>query len=266
MALAAEPTLTAAPAGQPRPLYLIRHCSNSMRRLETAVDQGANAVELDLTYRHGEVRIGHPPPNPPACWWAHERGDDVDAYLSSLAQRLRERSLELAILDIKSPERDTQVWATALAKTLSAAGVPPERVVFSLPVESAVPFVSALRSGGFDVAHVDAWHDTVDPNLPDDWVDASCAAGACFLGIGSDPIVFWRPTRSWRKALTAMVDRRDRGALHHVYFWTLESRRSVRFALDLGVDGVIVNRPRRFAHILDGYDGRYVLAGAPAAY
>jgi hypothetical protein len=119
LALSAEP-LEASPPGAVRPLYLIRHCTNSIRRLEATPETGANAVELDLTFRRGEVRIGHPAQNPPACWCQHEKGDDVARYFREVAGMLAEEGpFELVILDIKRPDKDTAAFATTLARLLS---------------------------------------------------------------------------------------------------------------------------------------------------
>jgi hypothetical protein len=266
-ALGAEPQATApASPGEPRPFYLIKHCTNSVRRLRNVHDEGANAVELDIQWHHGEVHIGHPLPTPPACWFHHANGEDVHTYFRELGEHLRGEGepIELVILDIKRPDVDTRSYADALAKELVTAGIPPQRVVMSIPYQSAFEFVNDIRNSGFEVGHVDAWHDVSGGELPNDWLDASCSAGACFLGVGADPIVFWRPATSWRKAIQQMTRRRDgAGPLHHVYFWTLERRASFRFALDLGVDGVIVNRPRHFLPVLEEYRNSYVLATNP---
>lgn len=235
----------------PRPVYAIRHCTNSRVKLRST--RAANAVELDVRWREGRVAIGHPEPNPAPCRGASAEGEDAALLLGTLGARLRgdRRPLALAIVDVKSPEEDTVAYATGLAQALAAARIPPERVVLSIPVTHAPTFVAALADAGFTGSRLDAWYDIGDGPVPTDWIDVSVAAGSDFLGVGADPVAFWRPTPTWAAALKNLVDRRERdGTPASVYFWTVERGPSYRFALDAGVDGIITNHPRRLTALL----------------
>lgn len=257
-ALAADPHVMDPSSDGPRPFYLIKHCANSLRRLAKAQSTGANAVEVDLQWRQGALYIGHPAPNPTACLFAHAKGQDLGEYFRQLGEQIRGDRLQLVILDIKAPAGAGDAYPAALAKVLAEAGVPPDRVVLSVPHDQARRFTATVRDAGFAVGHVDAWFDGA---LPAGWLDVSIGEGSCFLGVGADPVVFWRPTSTFRPALEEMIARRDTGgSLHSVYFWTLARRSSFRTAVDLGVDGIIVNNPRHFLPVMDEYRRRSVLA------
>ncbi len=244
---------------------LIRHCVNDRRRLDVTGPDGATAVELDVRWHHGALSVQHPAPSPPACWGRVSRGPKVGALFAALAGRLRATDaskLEFAILDIKgldslqALEAAGRPYAAALARALTETGVPPDRVIVAIPAATASRFHTLLGEAGLQGTHLDAWQGLGVSASSNDWLDTSIQAGGCFLGVGADPAAWWRPNRTWRRALALAIHARDTtGNPHDVYYWTVERRRSLEFAIGLGIDAVIVNHPRRFIPILTKNDG-----------
>lgn len=249
-------TVQVAPAS-PRPIYVIEHCANTIGRVEAAIADGANAVELDLQWGDAGVFVRHPCPSPPACGSAGTAADALPALFQRLGAALGSGELDLVVLDVKRPHLHTAAYAAAVASLLATAGLPPDQVVMSVPTAvhgapAAAPWMAAVAPpGGGSQPHLDAWHDVANGAPASDWLDAALAQGSDFLGLGADPIAVHAPMPVWADRLAASVNRRDRaGAPARVYFWTLERRIAMRYVLDVGVDAVIVNAPRRMMDVL----------------
>jgi hypothetical protein len=253
---------------KPRPFWMFAHCVHTVNRIERAARTGANAVELDIGWERGALVIVHPAPRPYACWAESSRNKEIAPFFAALGEYTRgsEAPFALVSLDVKDPGKNTEAYASALARALTEGGVPPEKTMLMAPWDEALPFAEAMRKAGYDLPHIDGYHDLMAGKRPDDWVQQSVDRGATFVSIGVDPIAFWHPMPSSAEPLKQEIDQRDHGGPpYYAYFWTVERRPSFRFAMDAGVDAVIANHPR---HLLTEvrrapYSELYYLATTP---
>lgn len=239
----------------PQPVWVVEHCANTRARVDRAVADGANAVELDVQWTaSGRLLVDHPPGTPAACWLARTADRDVEPLLGHLGALMAADRLSLVIIDVKQPWRDVQPFAQALVTTLDRAGLPADQVVVSIDRRYARTFLDAMHAAPRAEPYtpwVDAWHDIATGARPDDWVAQAVGDGASFLSVGADPIAVHQPMPMWFEPLVELVNARERGDLARAMTWTLERRVSMRSALDLGLDAIIVNEPRRLAAVLD---------------
>lgn len=256
-----------APAAA-QPVWVVEHCANTERRVDHAVAVGANAVELDVQWTAGgALLVDHPPGSPAACWLARTAGRDVGALLQRVGQHVAAGRLSLVVIDVKHPERDVEPFARALVAALDAAGLPARQVVLSVDRRHAQRFVEAVRAAPRAAPFapwLDAWHDVATGARPEGWVEEAVAAGATFLSVGADPIAVHQPMPVWFDPLAELVNARDAGTgPARAMTWTLERKVSMRMALDLGLDAVIVNDAGRMVEVLREvpYAGLFRLGG-----
>lgn len=236
-------TIGLVPGGA-RPFYAIQHCANDVDRVERALARGANAVELDVMRTGGGLRIEHPVGSPPACWGGVTRADGVGPYLQHLGELARREELALVLLDLKGAGVDTGAYVGELVAAIRAAELEEALVVLSVPDCHAGAVRAASDAVGF-AGHLDVWRDVAVAECPGRG-EAERGVGAQFIGLGADPAYITRPMPQWLEPLRSLVHRRDtEGAPAKVYYWTVDLQTSMRVALDLGVDGLIVNAPGR---------------------
>jgi hypothetical protein len=245
----------------PRPFYALKHCANDVARAERALADGANAVEVDVQHGPGGLRFDHPFGSPPVCWGSATPSRQTSAYLGRLGELHAAGELALVLLDLKRPGVDTAAYVDAVVDAVRAAGLPDEAVALSVSDCDAGAVAAELSRRAFR-GPLDVWQDVavaacpgrpaVDPSCRtcDAWL-SDVAERASVIGLGADPMYLARPMPQWLEPLQRLIHRRDEvGAPTKVYYWTIDRRVSMRVALNLGVDGLIVNRPRDLDAVL----------------
>jgi hypothetical protein len=223
-----------------RPIYVIGHNRNTPRQVDDSLAAGANAIEVDFSYRHGTLFVAEVPPLPgwehtshPSDWLRHA-WDRRDAwaflYFDCKPQRI--------------PNNDFYRFGAELAGHVHTAGIDPRRCLFSVTDPRSRELFRGLAENGFDTAAfaMDGLHDSQPRHAPADlWARTAQEEHLPVIGLGRIPLDFTTPLHLWWPATAATVAARDLGAdfPKKVIYWTLERKNPLRKMLDLGVDGII---------------------------
>src|SRR5205807_1361994 len=87
---------------------------------------------------------------------------------------------------------------------------------------------------------------------PDDlWARTAREEKLPMIGLGRTPVDLTTPLALWWPATREAIVARDAGGDYpkHVFYWTLGDRDSMRKMLDLGVDGIIVEKERLLCQV-----------------
>jgi hypothetical protein len=235
-----------------RPIYIIGHNRNTPEEVDKSLENGANAIEVDISYRDGKIMAAEVPPFP---GW--ERISEASKWLRH-AQACRDRWAFLYI-DCKLhqvPDDNFYAYGQAIAKLFLDAGIDPKRCMFSIPDASGIDIHRAARASGF--AGSSFAIDGIDKGQPahtnpQDWPAAAEQYKLEVIGMGRAALAMLiNPLEHWWPAVQATVASRDAGRLpRNVIFWSLTEKASMRKLLDLGVDGIIADEEANLVAVLD---------------
>jgi hypothetical protein len=236
----------------PRPIYIIGHNRNTPAQLNKSLDQGANALEVDLSYRGDQIMAAELPPFP--GWMQTSR---VSEWLASAQARRDEWAF--LYLDCKLrgvPDHNFYQYGKDIVALMRAGGIPPERCLFSIPERAGVDLYRGVRDAGF--AQAAFCMDGIDDNDPSpgkeaDWAEAALEYRLDVVGMGRIALEIEKPLEEWWPILRSTNNARDLGRPYprQVIFWSLHERAGIRKVLDLGVDGVIVDREDHAREVLN---------------
>ncbi|KAH9397731.1 hypothetical protein TYRP_004057 [Tyrophagus putrescentiae] len=257
------------PNGNQRPLYNIAHMCNSITKTASSLARGANAVEVDVTFRPDEVLLyhGYPCDCFRYCWdseplgryleWArhatlpgtphYNPGFVVlyfDVKLTNLVDGASKykaglrfaRHLERSFFELEKPVKSTLKLVVSISYV---ADVDFLKAVISRLRE--VGLYEGVRSHlGFDVG-MDTDSEQIAAmwrrlNVSNVWQGEGITN--CVNPIAGHQLEALTPPKS------------SNPFLKKVYRWTIDLSDSIRSVLSYGVDGVMTNHPERVVEIL----------------
>ncbi|XP_003741804.2 sphingomyelin phosphodiesterase D [Galendromus occidentalis] len=235
-----------------RPFYIIAHMANSIPTMDLFLREGANAVELDVTFE----------PNG-AAWWVHH-GVPCDYFrvchestqLVDYLQAAATRNITLIFLDLKSYKLSPEAKEFAgvdLALKLSGhffdKGGQQTNVVLSVPYvtekQLLASFIEKMKSLKPEQLSKISYDVSENPDFS--------VVGKMFRDLNvtsawqGDGVTNWfEPFRGFSRVRDA-VELRDQGNVYikKVYRWTVDYKGHIRQLIDLGIDGVMTNNPSR---------------------
>lgn len=279
-----------------RPFYLMAHRVNNAAKVNAAVNEGANGVEVDI-HPYGVDAIsaagksivgkkGKLPQNAPLYeFYGYHYGDinyttpeKFDALLATIAGHVRSGKVQVFILDCKQTfvtaaglppwgSADLTKYGKSLAAKLKKAGIPANRLMLSVPAANAKALRKALADNGFAVA-LDAYVESGGSGKETDWesinkwAEGVVKEEASFQGVGLDESVRG-PFYRYAYRLQDMIARRDSGSsIKKVWFWTVNNAKETRQLLDYGVDGILTDSLQTIKDVMKepAYKGVYRLA------
>ncbi|XP_022688471.1 sphingomyelin phosphodiesterase D-like isoform X2 [Varroa jacobsoni] len=249
--------VTAELKNNQRPFYVIGHMANSVSTMDLFLKDGANAVELDVTFESNG-----------AAWWVfhgvpcdyfrvcHESTQLVD-YLRAASSR----NLSLIFLDLKCSrlsDKAKRFGGIDLARKITGhfweKGAEEVNVVLSIPHTSDQALLEAF------IEEMRAINESRMAKVSFD-VSENPDLNAVFrmyrqLNVTSawqgDGVTNWfEPFRSFARVRQA-IDIRDRGdnVIKKVYRWTVDWKARMRQLIYMGIDGVITNKPHRTVQVM----------------
>ncbi|MBN2651047.1 MAG: hypothetical protein JXR63_01590 [Spirochaetales bacterium] len=239
-----------------RPFYNIAHRSNTISKVNEMVNLQANAIECDITPTLVDDKIE---------FYVYHAGDtsytnysDFDEFLTNLKSHLDSQSIALTMFDCKQKSSiSPEAYATALAQRLIQVGFNPDHVVMSVPGNVAGIFSQTLKQPDqngnvmFDCG-IDSYLESYSGLSALQWIEQVELTGASFVGVGIDAAVIFSPMHVWMPWIQTMTNRRDQlGNYKKAYFWTLNSKASMRKCIDYNCDGIITNYPDRLNEVLN---------------
>ncbi len=214
-----------------RPFWIIGHNTNTLELVRKAVDEGANAVEIDVhDTADGRWVVSHDAPSSDA--------PELGEFLRQVSGIAREHpALCLLTLDCKTynPALAADLFSLARDNWALFAGAAGRPYIASIPhqenLEFFEPLLGELRD--FEGLMID---EDDDPAAV-----AKALAGAknpCF----GDGIATFLPGPDVRPAMeqAAAIQARDR-SIKFTYSWTFTQMASLGEQLDIGVDGIITD-------------------------
>jgi hypothetical protein len=125
-----------------------------------------------------------------------------------------------------------------------------------VPDPSGAALFRAVADGGFgaSVEGMDGLHGTQPRDAPPElWARAAGEYQLSVVGLGRPSWDVTTPIHLWFPAVQDVVTARDGGAIHpkKIFHWSLSDEGEMRKVLDLGVDGIIVEREDRLCAVLE---------------
>lgn len=235
----------------PRPIYIIGHNRNTLHQVDQSLAAGANAIEGDVSYRHGRLMVAEVPPFP---GWMESSEPDV--WLRHVQARREEWAF--LYFDCKTndvPDGNLRRFGAELAGHARSAGIDPHRCLFSVSDLGGKDLFRGLAENGFaDAAFaLDGLHDSQPRHAPADlWARTALEEKVPVIGLGRIPLDVTTPLALWWPPTQATVAARDSGADYpkKIIYWTLGHKDSMRKMLDLGVDGIIAEQEQALCDVL----------------
>ncbi|NOJ39985.1 hypothetical protein [Bradyrhizobium australiense] len=226
-----------------RQFYIIAHRTNALDKVRAALRQGANGIEIDVRYRRREQGF---------C----ANHDSFDPSCNRLVPFLRElnaiasnsKQLALIVLDFKNHDGNQNAFRELLdivrRELTSNLGLKMILSTGSLALARRVmPNAGALRRGeAFSIDEED------DPDAVANFLAGTVSGeGSKAYGNGTfEPGIEVHIQNSIQRA----VSLRRQGQFQFVYVWTLARTASMRDYLRIGVDGILVNDPRKLRDVI----------------
>lgn len=234
------------PITEKRPLFIFGHHASTLAAVQSYVDKGVNALEFDLTfpYKNNQfsIEVKHSGDRD------FTRTENVPAYFERIKELLDQNKLVVLSLDLKIDNKISQKdFAIYLAKTLKKFKIPPNKVVFSIPLEAISGLTSLWRdkeSPAYYPAAVDGYSENYLKLPKDEWIRKAQFDKATFLGVGVDSHVPLVPIELWLQRISLMNNSRDYfGLIKKTFFWTVNNAEYIRNYMDLGVDAIMTDNP-----------------------
>ena len=234
-----------------RPIYIIGHNRNTPEQVDRSLKLGANAIEVDLSYRNGQIMAAETPPLPGFL----EISDAATWLRHAQANRDRWAFLYVDIKLYQIPDGNMFAYGRNLAALFRDAGVDPKVCLFSVPDPTGKDIQRALKDSGFSASSygMDGL-DNNDPKArPDTWAVGAQVHQLHFIGMGRINLEINKPLMLWWEIVQSTVAARDAGKPFpkKIVFWSLHDKPEMRKLLDLGVDGLIADREDNLAQVLE---------------
>lgn len=218
-----------------RPVYIVAHRCNEGSWATNAVQKhGVNAIEADFRYGTKDGVTG---------WFlAHDdlngKREKLDVWLNAVSQEASRPNSPLQILhiDIKTPDAPLDELFDRIRGKLpfvnlifDVGGVGSGKYLTGIK-QRILKDPRAVAAMGFDDSPTDVnnFFQTAGYPLNKYWYEIGVAAG----------LVWSQTEQNWtREAIKA----RDAGLGPKVVIWTFENKSTVKYWLDQGVDGILVN-------------------------
>ncbi|CAN8013439.1 unnamed protein product, partial [Ixodes persulcatus] len=254
-----------------RPIYNIAHMVNSKEQVSEFMDKGANAIELDVQFYDNGTAYRTYHGIPCDCFRICTRSAEIKDYFDyirnvTISGGKYHGKLLLLILDLKSSDVsiDNKLSAGAdiaskLMDHLWINGPFNEAVNIFLSI-GHVADKDVLRGAVQAIQQRDAKYlDRIgfDVGLGDSLEDIRGMyrelniSGHRWLGDGGTNCYSF--LLSTKRLKAAIADRKANNAtsfVDKVYFWTTDSKTTIRKVLRLGVDGIITNHPEYLSAII----------------
>src|SRR5262249_10382109 len=221
--------------GGRRPVYVIGHNRNTPAQVDKSLQLGANAIEVDFSYRDGKIMAAEVPPLP--GWTEISPAADWLRHAQSLKDKWAFLYVDCKLHQI--PDGNFYRFGQALAALFRDAGVDPTRCMFSVPDPSGKDIHRGLKDSGFGGSSYGM--DGIDDNnpahaKPGDWAAAAAQHQLQFIGMGRVSLEIQKPLLLWWESVQATVAARDAGNPYpkKVVFWSLVEKAEMRKLLDLG--------------------------------
>jgi hypothetical protein len=237
--------------GAQRPVYVIGHNRNTPAQVDRSLAAGANAIEVDFSYREGKLLVAEVFPFPgweetsqPAEWLRHvqtRRGDWAFLYFDCKPNHV--------------PDSNFYQFGVELAGLVRDAGIDPRCCLFSVSDPASRELFRGVRDNGFaeSACCMDGLHNSQPRQAPPDlWPKTALEEKLAVIGLGRIPLDLTTPLALWWPATQAAVAARDAAADYpkKVIYWTLAHRDGIRKMLDLGVDGIIAEQEGVLCEVL----------------
>jgi hypothetical protein len=234
-----------------RPFWAISHMSNAPELVARDLASGANAIECDLGPRNGraggELTVFHRFA-PPYVARSSKR-TPLPEFLEALQGRLD--ALSAVLIDCHSLEQERyRLFGRRLAAAFRGK-LPSERTIVAVQDPDLAATFDGLDDEGLRCGrdlHVMSSSKSVEN---EEWIQGASGRRVNVTGIGTDCFVPWDFLQTWFETIAIAVNARERGeGPAKVYYWTLAAKAAMRKVLDLGVDGLLVKRPRALREVL----------------
>lgn len=278
------------------PFWNIAHMINSVSEIEPALREGANGIEVDISFD----KMGNPVETyhgfPCDCGrHCHEREGFIKfaQHIAKITVPPAQSQLQLVVFDLKLSDLNAQqkeVAGRGLATVLDQhlyklhhqafirsrrAGKrgmqleqPPVRVVISINhVKDKVlvqSFVRYMRQNRLDfMSQLVGFDVGMNDNLTDIskmWDEFEGATVNIWQGDGLTNCA--NIIRGVERLKEAISIRNNQGHFRKIYYWTADVMYQIRAILRLGLDAILTNQPQRVVQVLQEpeFNGKYRLA------
>lgn len=273
------------------PFWNIAHMINAIENIETALREGANGIETDISFdklgRPAETYHGFPCDCGRHC---HFRENFI-TFIKHIAQITNppfKSSLLIVVLDLKLKDlNDAQkvVAGKHLAmvldehlyrgyinesRRLQGEVLPPLRVIVSINhVKDHVLVRAFLRYMGENQLDFMSQYIGFDVGMNDNLDEIQ----AMWNGFGGVAMNIWQGDgltncaniiRGVERVKNAINVRNNQGHFRKIYYWTADVMYHIRSVLRLGVDAMLTNQPERVVRVLNEpeFIGKFRLATA----
>lgn len=237
--------------GGRRPIYIIGHNRNTPRQVGESIRLGANAIEVDLSYRDKKLMAAEVPPLP--GWTEISEAGEWLRYVRAIEDKWAFLYVDIKLHEI--PDGNMYQHGQVLASYFRDAGVDPKRCMFSVPDPSGKDIHQGLKDSGFAASSfgMDGIDDNQPRSKPGDWAAAAAQYQLQFIGMGRINLEILKPLALWWEIVQATAAARDAGQPFpkKLVFWSLRDKPEMRKLLDLGVDGIIADREDLLAQVLE---------------
>jgi hypothetical protein len=213
-----------------RPFWIIGHNTNTLELVRKAVDEGANALEIDVhDTADGRWVVSHDAPSSDA--------PELGEFLRPVSSMSQHSAVCLVTLDCKTynPALTTRLFSLARDHWAERAGASARPYIVSVPHQDNLPFFEPVFG---ELRELEGLMIDEDDDPEAVAKALARARNPCF----GDGITTFLPGPDVRPAMehAAAIQARD-GSIKFTYSWTFTQVTSLAEQLDLGVDGIITD-------------------------
>ncbi|XP_023222756.1 phospholipase D SdSicTox-betaIIB1bxii-like [Centruroides sculpturatus] len=260
-----------------RPFWNIAHMVNSIDEIEEYLDEGANAIEADVTFDSDGTAKFMYHGFPCDCWRYCWRSSLLFRYLLKVKKLTTpddpsyKENFTLLQLDCKISSLNSDWLRIKAGKDLAKKMViflwerghskSQVWILLSIPHSNHVNFIRSFRETlqeeGLSDLETKIGYDISGNEDPLKIENALLSVGVNSSIWFSDGITNCIPRSISR--LRFIIDKRNSlsNLVNKVYFWTIDRENNLRKALRMGVDGIITNKPRRLHNILNSEEFKH---------
>ena len=217
-----------------KPFYVIAHRVNSPDEIETHVEKGANAIELDISVDDGVLEVSHGNVTNPAY--------EIENYFEKLVQVATDYpSLALIIFDCKFtgyPQFALQLFNLIRSEITSRV---PLNIVLSIGRYDDRNFFLPIIEEGLTEREGLAIDEDNEPLRVINFFEEHGISNYCY---GNGIATIAPGPKVPNSILDAIKEKALRQNAKMVYVWTIRNESSFRNYLRMGVDGIMINENR----------------------